>query len=68
MTTGISAPDRARTIMVAIDPDVQRRGPGRARATSSRCAREPGGVLERAGHTEAAVDLARLAGPEPGRR
>ena len=37
----------------------------RARATSSRCARMPGGVLRRAGHTEAAVDLARLAGFAP---
>ena len=37
----------------------------RCPATSSRCAHEPGGVLERAGHTEAAVDLARLAGLAP---
>jgi 3,4-dihydroxy 2-butanone 4-phosphate synthase/GTP cyclohydrolase II len=64
ITTGISAPDRSRTIQVAIDP---RRGPQdlvqpghvfplRARA---------GGVLERAGQTEASVDLARLAGLIP---
>ena len=62
--TGISAPDRARTIQVAIDPS---RGPAdlvqpghifplRARR---------GGVLQRAGQTEAAVDLARLAGLNP---
>jgi 3,4-dihydroxy 2-butanone 4-phosphate synthase/GTP cyclohydrolase II len=64
ITTGISAPDRSRTIMVAIDPaaapeDLVKPGhvfPLRAR---------PGGVLERAGHTEAAVDLSRLAGLIP---
>ncbi|MFN9546667.1 MAG: bifunctional 3,4-dihydroxy-2-butanone-4-phosphate synthase/GTP cyclohydrolase II [Cyanobacteriota bacterium] len=62
--TGISAEDRARTIQVAIHPqsrpaDLRRPGhvfPLRARA---------GGVLKRAGHTEAAVDLARLAGLFP---
>jgi 3,4-dihydroxy 2-butanone 4-phosphate synthase/GTP cyclohydrolase II len=62
--TGISAEDRARTIQVAIHPesrpaDLRRPGhvfPLRARA---------GGVLKRAGHTEAAVDLARLAGLYP---
>ncbi|MGH3496873.1 MAG: bifunctional 3,4-dihydroxy-2-butanone-4-phosphate synthase/GTP cyclohydrolase II [Nocardioidaceae bacterium] len=64
VTTGISAADRARTIGVLADPcsspnDVARPGhvfPLRAR---------PGGVLARAGHTEAAVDLARLAGLAP---
>jgi 3,4-dihydroxy 2-butanone 4-phosphate synthase/GTP cyclohydrolase II len=64
VTTGISAADRSRTIQVAIDPsstssDLRRPGhvfPLRAR---------PGGVLERAGHTEAGVDLARLAGLDP---
>ena len=64
VTTGISAPDRARTIAVAIDPasgpeDLVKPGhvfPLRAKS---------GGVLERAGHTEAAVDLARLAGCVP---
>src|SRR6266496_1480281 len=62
--TGISAADRARTVQVAIDPrarpsDLVRPGhmfPLRAR---------PGGVLERTGQTEAAVDLARLAGLYP---
>jgi 3,4-dihydroxy 2-butanone 4-phosphate synthase/GTP cyclohydrolase II len=64
VTTGISAYDRSRTIQVAIDPskgphDLVRPGhvfPLRAK---------PGGVLERAGQTEASVDLARLAGLIP---
>ena len=64
VTTGISAQDRARTIQVAVDPatvpaDLRRPGhipPLRAR---------DGGVLQRVGHTEAAVDLARLAGLYP---
>jgi len=64
VTTGISAPDRARTIQVAIDPS---RGaedlvqPGHIFPLRAR----PGGVLQRAGQTEAAVDLARLAGLNP---
>ncbi|NEP56723.1 MAG: bifunctional 3,4-dihydroxy-2-butanone-4-phosphate synthase RibB/GTP cyclohydrolase II RibA [Symploca sp. SIO2G7] len=65
VTTGISAEDRAKTIQVAINPatkpeDLRRPGhifPIRAK---------PGGVLKRAGHTEAAIDLARLAGLYPG--
>jgi 3,4-dihydroxy 2-butanone 4-phosphate synthase / GTP cyclohydrolase II len=61
ITTGISAHDRARTVAVAIDP---RSGPQDI-ATPGHIfplrARE-GGVLVRAGHTEAAVDIARLAG------
>ncbi|HEU5220049.1 MAG TPA: bifunctional 3,4-dihydroxy-2-butanone-4-phosphate synthase/GTP cyclohydrolase II, partial [Gemmatimonadales bacterium] len=64
VSTGISAADRAATIHVAINPatrpgDLRRPGhipPLRAR---------PGGVLQRVGHTEAAVDLARLAGLYP---
>ncbi len=64
ITTGISAADRAATILAAIDPltrpeDISMPGhifPLKAKA---------GGVLERAGHTEAAVDLARLAGLAP---
>jgi 3,4-dihydroxy 2-butanone 4-phosphate synthase/GTP cyclohydrolase II len=64
VTTGISAPDRSRTIQVAIDPDsapddlVQ---PGHVFPLRAR----DGGVLMRAGQTEAAVDLARLAGLIP---
>jgi 3,4-dihydroxy 2-butanone 4-phosphate synthase/GTP cyclohydrolase II len=63
-TTGISAADRARTIQVAIDPSstphdlVQ---PGHVFPLRAK----PGGVLARAGQTEAAVDLARLAGLNP---
>ncbi len=64
VTTGISAEDRAHTIQVALDPetrpnDLVHRGhifPLKAKA---------GGVLERTGHTEASVDLARLAGLRP---
>jgi 3,4-dihydroxy 2-butanone 4-phosphate synthase/GTP cyclohydrolase II len=64
ISTGISAQDRARTIQVAIDPSkdggdlVQ---PGHVFPLRAR----PGGVLERTGQTEAAVDLARLAGLIP---
>ncbi len=64
VTTGISAPDRARTIQVAIDPESSPRDlvqPGHVFPLKSRA----GGVLERAGQTEAAVDLARLAGLNP---
>ena len=64
ITTGISAPDRARTISVAIDPDAQPGdivSPGHVFPLVAR----DGGVLVRAGHTEAAVDLARLAGLNP---
>lgn len=64
ITTGISAKDRSETVLAAIDPatrpeDISMPGhifPLRAKA---------GGVLERSGHTEAAVDLARLAGLAP---
>src|SRR5688500_17069540 len=61
VTTGISASDRATTIRVAVDPDTQPgdlRRPGHVNPLRAR----PGGVLQRVGHTEAAVDLARLAG------
>ena len=61
VTTGISAYDRAKTIEVAIAPDAQRsdlRRPGHMFP----CVSRRGGVLERIGHTEAVVDLARLAG------
>jgi 3,4-dihydroxy 2-butanone 4-phosphate synthase/GTP cyclohydrolase II len=64
VTTGISAHDRAHTIQVAIDPasgptDVVQ--PGHIFPLKAK----PGGVLERTGQTEAAVDLARLAGLNP---
>ncbi len=63
-TTGISAADRCRTIMTVLDPDTE---PGDlARPGHMYPLRyEPGGVMKRAGHTEAAVDLARLAGKYP---
>ena len=64
ITTGISAADRARTVAVAIDPES---GPGEI-ATPGHIfpllARD-GGVLVRAGHTEASVDVARMAGLRP---
>ena len=64
VTTGISAQDRAKTIRVAVDPatvpsDLRR--PGHVHPLRAR----EGGVLQRTGHTEAAVDLARLAGLPP---
>jgi len=64
VTTGISAADRARTIEVAIDPSKTRTdivSPGHVFPLVAR----DGGVLVRAGHTEAAVDVARLAGLNP---
>ncbi|HLJ63890.1 MAG TPA: 3,4-dihydroxy-2-butanone-4-phosphate synthase [Stellaceae bacterium] len=64
VTTGISAPDRARTIAVAIDPTKGSQDivtPGHIFPLMAR----EGGVLVRTGHTEAAVDLARLAGLNP---
>src|ERR1700712_5165985 len=64
VTTGISAHDRAHTIQVAVDPESTPRDlvqPGHIFPLKSRS----GGVLERAGQTEAAVDLARLAGLNP---
>jgi 3,4-dihydroxy 2-butanone 4-phosphate synthase/GTP cyclohydrolase II len=64
VTTGISAPDRSRTIQVAIDPSSRPADlvqPGHVFPLRAR----DGGVLVRAGQTEAAVDLARLAGLIP---
>ncbi len=64
VTTGISASDRATTIRVAVDPSSTRgdlRVPGHIHPLRAR----DGGVLQRVGHTEAAVDLARLAGLQP---
>ena len=64
-TTGISAHDRARTIQALIDPFVNPKDLGRPGHIFPLRAKK-GGVLRRAGHTEAAVDLARLAGfPAP---
>jgi 3,4-dihydroxy 2-butanone 4-phosphate synthase / GTP cyclohydrolase II len=64
ITTGISAADRARTIQVAIDPKATRAELATPGHIFPLLARE-GGVLVRAGHTEAAVDIARLAGLNP---
>ena len=65
VTTGISAFDRAHTIRVAIDPKTKASDLARPGHVFPLRARE-GGVLVRAGQTEAAVDLARLAGLAPG--
>ena len=64
VTTGISAADRARTIEVAIDPEAGPRDLARPGHVFPLVAK-PGGVLRRAGQTEGAVDLARLAGLRP---
>src|SRR5919202_82753 len=64
VTTGISAADRARTVEVAIDPRSRRQdiaSPGHVFPLVAR----DGGVLVRAGHTEAAVDICRIAGLNP---
>ncbi|MFH1942587.1 MAG: bifunctional 3,4-dihydroxy-2-butanone-4-phosphate synthase/GTP cyclohydrolase II [bacterium] len=64
-TTGISAHDRAETVRVLIDPETEPEDlarPGHIFPVRA----EDGGVLSRAGHTEAVVDLARLAGLHPG--
>src|SRR3978361_1532456 len=64
VTTGISAADRSHTIQVAIHPDSSPRDlvqPGHVFPLKAK----PGGVLERTGQTEAAVDLSRLAGLNP---
>jgi 3,4-dihydroxy 2-butanone 4-phosphate synthase/GTP cyclohydrolase II len=64
VTTGISAQDRARTIQVAVDPatvPADLRRPGHIHPLRAR----EGGVLQRTGHTETAVDLAHLAGLYP---
>ena len=64
VTTGISASDRARTIATAIDTTKGREGITTPGHVFPLMARE-GGVLVRAGHTEASVDIARLAGLNP---
>ena len=63
-TTGISAKDRAKTVRALVDPNIDPNELGKPGHIFPLKARE-GGVLRRAGHTEAAVDLARLAGLEP---
>jgi 3,4-dihydroxy 2-butanone 4-phosphate synthase/GTP cyclohydrolase II len=64
VTTGISAADRARTVAVAINPELGREHIVTPGHVFPLVARE-GGTLIRAGHTEAAVDFARLAGLNP---
>ena len=64
VTTGISAADRARTVQAAVAANAKPADlvqPGHIFPVQSR----PGGVLMRAGHTEAGCDLSRLAGLEP---
>jgi len=64
ITTGISAHDRAKTVQTAVAPNAMPedlRQPGHVFPVMA----QPGGVLTRAGHTEAGCDLARLAGHEP---
>ena len=64
VTTGISAADRATTVLAAVKPDAQPQDlvqPGHIFPLMA----QPGGVLVRAGHTEAGCDLARLAGFSP---
>jgi 3,4-dihydroxy 2-butanone 4-phosphate synthase/GTP cyclohydrolase II len=64
VTTGISAHDRAHTVLTAVAPDARPehlRQPGHIFPVMA----QPGGVLTRAGHTEAGCDLARLAGLDP---
>ncbi len=64
VTTGISAHDRAHTVITAVKPDARPehlRQPGHIFPIMA----QPGGVLTRAGHTEAGCDLARLAGLDP---
>lgn len=63
-TTGISASDRAKTVKALIDPDIRPEELGKPGHIFPLRAKK-GGVLRRAGHTEAAIDLARLAGFEP---
>ena len=63
-STGISAADRSKTVMAMIDPEIKGEDfakPGHIFPLKAR----KGGVLRRAGHTEATIDLARLAGFEP---
>src|SRR6185436_3959511 len=63
-TTGISAQDRAKTVQALIDPSTKPEELGKPGHIFPLRAKK-GGVLRRAGHTEATIDLARLAGLEP---
>lgn len=63
-TTGVSANDRAKTILALADPKTRPEDLGRPGHINPLRAKD-GGVLRRAGHTEAAIDLARLAGLSP---
>lgn len=63
-TTGISTSDRSKTILALIDPEINPNELGKPGHIFPLRAKD-GGVLRRAGHTEAAVDLSRLAGFEP---
>lgn len=63
-TTGISASDRAKTIQALVNPDTKPEELGKPGHIFPLKAKK-GGVLRRAGHTEAAIDLARLAGMQP---
>jgi 3,4-dihydroxy 2-butanone 4-phosphate synthase / GTP cyclohydrolase II len=63
-TTGISAQDRSKTIKALINPDIKAREYGRPGHIFPLKAKN-GGVLRRTGHTEATIDIARLAGYEP---
>ena len=64
-STGISASDRAKTIQALVDPNIKPEELGKPGHIFPLKAKK-GGVLRRAGHTEAAIDLARLAGLQPG--
>lgn len=63
-TTGISASDRSKTVLALIDPEIKAEELGKPGHIFPLRAKR-GGVLRRAGHTEAAIDLSRLAGFEP---
>lgn len=64
VTTGISAADRSKTVRALVDPNTKPEDLGRPGHIFPLRAK-PGGVLRRTGHTEAAIDLARLAGKYP---
>ncbi|GLB50093.1 3,4-dihydroxy-2-butanone-4-phosphate synthase [Neptunitalea lumnitzerae] len=64
VTTGISAGDRAKTVQALVNPEIKSHELARPGHIFPLIAKE-GGVLRRTGHTEAAIDLARLAGFEP---